>query len=82
MKHKSQFLICECHSHALLVEKFEDEDELNLSLFERGLDGRKLSIKERFRWCWQILRYGHPWSDHIILSKDNQKVLRKFLEET
>ena len=50
----SIFLICDCFEHGLLVEKFNDEEEVSLSLFERGLSGRVLSWSERLRWCWQI----------------------------
>ena len=77
----SLFLICDCHEHGLLVEKFPDEEEVCLSLFERGLKGRKLSFTEKLRWCWQIFRYGNPWSDYIILSTENQKQLKDFLNK-
>ena len=75
----SAFLICDCFQHGLLVERFKDEEEVSLSLFERGLSGRILSWQERLRWCWQILRYGKPWSDFIILNTENQKQLKNFL---
>jgi hypothetical protein len=75
----SVFLICDCFSHGLLVEKFKGEEEVSLSLFERGLNGRILSWSSRLRWCWQILRYGKPWSDFIILNTENQKRLKDFL---
>ena len=75
----SAFLICDCFSHGLLVEKFEGEKEVSLSLFERGLNGRILSWSSRLRWCWQILRYGKPWSDFVILNTENQKRLKEFL---
>ncbi len=75
----STFLICDCFSHGLLVEKFEGEEEVSLSLFERGLNGRILSWSSRLRWCWQILRYGKPWSDFVILNTENQKRLKEFL---
>lgn len=38
----SIFLICDCYEHGLLVEKFKDENEVSLSLFERGLKGLSL----------------------------------------
>ena len=77
---ESEFLICDCYSHGLLVERLDDEEELCLSLFERGLDGRILSWSSRLRWCWQILRYGKPWSDFVILNIENQKKLKEFLK--
>ena len=52
--------MCDCHSHGLVVERFDDEEEVYIALFERGLDGRKLSFIERIKWCWQILRHGNP----------------------
>ena len=75
----SEFLICDCYSHGLLIEKFDDEEEVCLSLFERGLNGRILCLSERLKWCWQILRYGKPWSDFVILNTENQKKLKEFL---
>lgn len=75
----SIFLICDCYEHGLLVEKYNNETEVSLSLFERGLSGRILSWSERLRWCWQIIRYGKPWSDFIILNEEKQKQLKKFL---
>lgn len=78
-KYKFQFLICSCKSHALLVEKFTDEESVYLSIFERGLRGRILPWTERIRWCWQILTKGSPWSDSVILDNEEKKRLRKFL---
>jgi hypothetical protein len=75
----SAFLICDCFSHGLLVEKFKDDQEVYISLFERGLNGRILSWSSRLKWCWQILRYGKPWSDFVILNIENQKRLKEFL---
>jgi hypothetical protein len=71
--------MCDCHSHGLVVERFDDEEEVYIALFERGLDGRKLSFIERIKWCWQILRYGNPWNDLIVLNKEKQKELAEFL---
>ena len=76
----SEFLICDCYGHGLLLEKFDDEEEVCLSLFEKGLNGRTLCWSERLRWCWQILRHGKPWSDFVILNIENQKKLKEFLK--
>lgn len=78
----STFLICDCFSHGLLIERFKDEDEVSISMFERGLEGRILTWKERLIWCWQIIRHGRPWSDFVILNTENQKKLKEFLNES
>ena len=77
----SIFLICDCYEHGLLVEKFKHENEVSLSLFERGLSGRTLGWSERLRWCWQIIRYGRPWSDFVILNEENKQQLKDFLNK-
>jgi hypothetical protein len=74
--------MCDCHTHGFIVERFEDEEEVYLSLFERSISGRKLSIKERFKWCWKIFYTGQPWTDLIILDKDKQKELANFLNKS
>ena len=76
----SEFLICDCYSHGLLVERLDDEEEVYLSLFERGLEGRILPWSSRLKWCWQILIHGKPWSDYVILNTENQKRLKEFLK--
>jgi len=78
MNKDQKFIMCDCHSHALVVERFDDE-EVYIALFERGLNGRKLSFRERIKWCWQILRHGNPWNDLIVLNKEKQKELAEFL---
>lgn len=75
----SKFIVCDCHSHGLVAEKFDDHDGVYLSLFERGFNGGKLPFAERLRWCWQILRHGRPWTDLIVLNKEKQEDLCKFL---
>jgi len=79
MNKDQKFIMCDCHSHALVVERFDDDEEVYIALFERGLDGRKLSFIERIKWCWQILRHGNPWNDLIVLDKEKQKELAEFL---
>ena len=74
-----KFIMCDCHSHGLVIEKFPDEEETFIALFERGVDGKKLSLLDRLKWCWQILIYGHPWTDMIVLDKAKQKEIAEFL---
>lgn len=79
MKEDSVFLMCDCHSHALYVEKFEDEEEVCISLFELGYTGKTMTWTERLRWCYRIIIHGHPWTDSVILNKENQTQLKNFL---
>ena len=79
--YEQQFIICDCNAHGLWVEKFDDVEGVYINLFERGVDGKKLPILERLRWCWRILSKGHPWTDMIVLDKNKQKELGEFLSK-
>lgn len=81
MKEDSIFLMCDCHSHALYVEKFKDEEEVCISLFEHGYNGKRMTWIERLWWCYRIIIHGHPWTDSVILNVENQKRLKDFLNE-
>lgn len=77
----SIFLMCDCYSHALFVEKFKDEEEVCISLFQYGYSGKNMSWFQRLKWCYRIIIYGHPWTDSVILSTENQKQLKDFLNK-
>ena len=85
MDQNQLFVECDCHSHAIVVDKIKDdaygEDEYCLAFFERGYDGRILSFKDRLRWCWHILRHGNPWTDSVILDRHKAKRLGEFLSK-
>jgi len=80
MKNKTLFLQCDCSTHGLVLEKFDGEEELHLSLFQRYTRNIKLPWRERLRWCCQILFKGHPWTDQVLLNKEKQQQLKTFLE--
>lgn len=80
MKNKTLFLQCDCSTHGLVLEKFDGEEELHLSLFQRYTRNIKLPWRERLRWCCRILFNGHPWTDQILLNKEKQQQLKTFLE--
>lgn len=79
---KSHFVKCNCGGDMLEVERYNyrDGDEgFNFSSWSRGRHGKKLIWKERFRWCWNILRTGSPWADDIIATNQDAKGLAEFI---
>ena len=68
MNDKNLVIKCDCHGHSIELEHDEEMNEIELSVWHYGNDGRELNWKERFRWCWRILRTGMPWTDMIILT--------------
>ena len=86
---KSHFTKCECSSHLLEVERYfyEDvgetettvDDGFNFVCWNYGHDGNIKGWKERFRWCWRILKTGNPWADSIIASNKNAREIAEFI---
>ena len=75
---KNIVIKCDCHGHSIELEHVEEFDEIELSLWHYGNDGRELSWKQRIRWCWRILRTGMPWTDMMILSHDKMENIIKW----
>jgi hypothetical protein len=78
---------CECHDEALEVTHWPDtngngesENEYWFAIWKQGFDTR-LCWRERFRWCWNILRTGKPWGDNIILTPENAKQVSEFINQ-
>ena len=85
MDQKQLFVECDCYTHVIVVDKTDEngygECEYCFSFFTRGYDGNILPFTERLRWCWQILRYGKPWTDSIILDHHKAKRLGEFISK-
>lgn len=80
MNNKNIVIKCDCHGHSIELEHVEESDEIELSLWHYGNDGRELKFGERIRWCWHILRTGMPWADMMILSPDKMEKIIKWYQ--
>ena len=86
MKYNRKYYNCDCGTHILTLEKWE-EDRPELDLFciaNFSMGHRKnesLTWKERFRWCWQIIRRGNVWGDMITLNRDEANRLALDIQE-
>jgi hypothetical protein len=78
---KNIFIMCDCYSHGLLFEKDINEDEFYISMYERGFEGRYTSWTDKLRCIWQFIKTGHPYTDMVVLNKDNAKELLSYLEK-
>ena len=76
MKHKLS-LKCACYSELLLLEYDKGEDLIEVSIWNHQYD-QPLSIKDRIRYCWQILTKGEPYGDQIILNRESVDELVNF----
>ena len=77
---EEKILICKCHSELILLTKFDKEDnELYLSMFNKGQFTRKPSIWQRIKYCYYHLRTGKIYEDQFIFTNDQAKELGKWL---
>ena len=76
-------LKCACHTEALEVTHWpnvDSPDEFWFSIWKYGFDNR-LCWRERFRWCWNVLRTGKPWADNIILTPEQANDVARFISK-
>jgi len=79
---KTKYIKCSCGSELISLEKWDDDQYIYLSFWERGFkDNNKLTFSERLRWCWKILKSGQPFTDSIVLDSDGMDDMVKAIEE-
>ena len=79
----STMVKCVCHGEALEVTHWPNKDcpdEIWFSIWQQGFTV-PLCWRERFRWCWNILRKGKPWKDNIILTPEKAKEVADFINQ-
>lgn len=85
MENKSHFIKCECTCHVLEVERYnydEHDNGFNFTIWNYSRNGSKIrGWKEKFRWCWNIIKTGNPWADCIIATNNDARGVAKFILE-
>lgn len=77
MSDAAKHISCSCYGHTLYLDK--DEDCVYVSSFRRGYSGGLLSWTERLQWCWDIIRYGIPYVDEVVLGEIESKELKAWV---
>lgn len=79
----THFTKCSCGAHQLECEVYNYKDGdagVNFTIWEYGRDGKRIhGWKEKFRWCWKILKTGMPWADDIIATNKEARGLAEFI---
>jgi len=88
---KSHFVKCDCGCQQMEVERFDysyptktgtivKDEGFNFTIWCRGRDGKRIyGWREKFRWCWNILKTGKPWADDIIVTNKRARGIAKFI---
>lgn len=84
---KIEYIECDCHTELLQLE-FENEEEVNeeidarflyISFYNLGVNDFKRPLRSKLRHIWYIITKGTPWSDQIVLRKEERLKLTAFL---
>jgi len=79
-KNKTLFIVCDCKNEVLVLEYDHEYDLAELSIYDNlSSCNHKMSFWQKFRYIYQILTKGRPYSDQIILNKEQIKHLSNFL---
>lgn len=82
LKFPSHFVKCTCTCQMLEAEVYNygDGDKgVNFVIWGRGRQGKKLSKKERIRWCQEIMKNGTLWADDIVATNNDARKLAEFI---
>jgi hypothetical protein len=76
--YRTLFIRCDCHSEVLVIDYDGIFKMIELSVFS-SLVSSRISLWQKIRYIYQILRYGKPYTDQIILHEKQIDELREFL---
>lgn len=81
-KNNTTFILCGCASEVLVID-YDDNDKIaDFCIYANyGHSHHRVSIWQKIKYIWQIIIYGKPFSDQIILSKNQLKELYNFLSQ-
>jgi hypothetical protein len=76
--YRTLFVRCDCHSEVLVIDYDGTFKMIELSIFSAFVSSQ-MSIWQKARYIYQVLRYGKPYTDQLILHKKQIDELKSFL---
>jgi hypothetical protein len=75
------FIRCGCQSEMLVLDYDGEVDMIDLSMYEIDVSYKyRMSLWQKIRYIYQVIRYGQPYTDQIVLNRDQINELKSFLE--
>lgn len=79
-KNKTTFILCDCRSEVLVLDHDSEYGLTELSIYENMSSySHKMSFWQKIRYIYQVLVHNRPYSDQILLNKDQLKDLGSFI---
>jgi hypothetical protein len=76
---KTLFTMCACESEILVLNYDDKYNEADLAMYRYWGYSNKMSLYQKLRYCYRVLVKSQPYSDQMILNKDNLKEMKTFL---
>lgn len=73
------FIKCTCGDELLIVRHDSSLNMIEISVHDSNIVKNKMTIWQKLRYVYFILRNGQPYYDQIILEKNQIKELSSFL---
>jgi hypothetical protein len=79
---KPEYIECDCGGE--LIQLYYDKKNypfLDMTFYSVGKDknAKYFSFWQKLRHIWQIIKYGHPFSDGVVLNQDSAIQLKNHL---
>jgi hypothetical protein len=79
-KNKTTFILCDCRSEVLVLDHDFEYELTELSIYENMSSySHKMSFWQKLRYIYQVLVHSRPYSDQIILNKEQTRHIVDFL---
>lgn len=74
------FIRCDCDSEVLAARYDSEFDMLDLCIYEtKSSFSHKMTLWQKLQYIYQLLRYGQPYTDQMILQREQIEELKAFL---
>lgn len=73
------FIRCECLGEGMGIDYYSEDGHYYFSYWNNYISNEKMSWKQRFRYCWQVLRHGKAFADDLILNQAHVDQLVDFV---
>lgn len=78
---RTAFIRCDCDSEILVVRYDSEFDMLDLCIYEtRSSVKHNMTWIEKIKYIYQLLRYGQPYTDQMLLKREQIEELKSFLD--
>jgi hypothetical protein len=77
---RTAFIRCDCDSEVLVVRYDGEFESIDLCIYQSHTSFyHKMSWYQKLRYIYQVLRHGEPYTDQIMLQKNQVEELKGFL---